>query len=145
MKIKNAKLFQLFKNCMHVANCKIKNKKVVWSHRWRFFPLFFANSSTRIISPLLCVFSPQFFFFPEGERRKGWVSGRTSPPHPHPTLQSGFYGHSIFCRAVSSFSDELMCSVNPVRWLPPYSGGYANTSKPEHFRPIHGPRQHTFH
>lgn len=96
---------------------------------------------------LFYVFFPSifFFFFSEGERRKGWVSGRTSPPHPHPTLQSGFYGHSIFCRAVSSFSEELMCSVNPVRWLPPYSGGYANTSKPEHFRPIHGPRQHTFH
>lgn len=47
------------------------------------------------------------------------------------TLQSAFCPHSIFSSPVSSFSEEVMCSANPVCWLPPYSGGYANTSKPE--------------
>lgn len=52
-------------------------------------------------------------------------------PAPPLTLQSALCPHSIFSSPVSSFSEEVMCSANPVCWLPPYSGEYANTSKPE--------------
>lgn len=77
-----------------------------------------------VFSPLMCIFTPM--------RKK---DGKTEPlektlllPSPY---KSTLCPHSIFSSAVSSFWEEVMCSANPVCWLPPYSGGYANTSKPE--------------
>lgn len=145
--IKNAKQFQPFKNCVHVVNCTIKTCKWLLSDRLRFFSLFFANSFKRTFGGGIfhvffsLIFYLFIFFWREKDGKDEYLEKILLPF----TLQSGFCRHSIFCNAVSSFSEELMCSANPVCWLPPYSGGYANSSKPEHFRPIQGPRQHTFH
>lgn len=102
------------------------------SNRLRFSLLFL---QIPLLGLYVCyVFSPLMFFcfvFFSLRKKDGKAECLEKTLLPPLTLQSALCPHSIFSSPVSSFSEEVMCSANPVCWLPPYSGGYANTSKPE--------------
>ena len=112
------------------------------SDRVRFPPpfFFFANSFARTLYSL-CIFSLKNFLWGRKEERMNIWRRYFSPF----TLQS-VSADTQFTAALSApFRRSWCVGLNPVCGLPLYSRRYANTSKPEHFRPIHGSRQHTFH
>ena len=120
--------------------CKwFSSDRVRFPHPFFFF--FFLQIPLLGLCTVYVFFHLKIFF--EGERRKGWISGEdTSPPSPYSQVSAD----TQFSAALSApFRRSWCVALNPVCGLPLYSRRYANTSKPEHFRPIHGSRQHTFH